>query len=413
MTHDLFRREVLEAKGSAQLGGITLAQPLRMWTLTLVAVVAALAVVAFLLFGGYSRRSRVVGQLVPSLGLATVTAPASGVVAEVIPQEGDPIVDAAPLLRLSIPRALAHGEDALATLRDGLAARQESVAALGAAQRAQLDAQQAGTHRQLAAAHKQLHQTEAAIATRREQVRLGRVTTARYARIAADQYVSQAQLDQQAQAVLDLVDQQQALEREATTIRRGIMQMEQALQELPAQRHAKEAATQRDLAQLQQERVQQEAGGAMLVKAPVGGLVANRLVEPGQAVQAGQPLLTLLPQGSRLQAQLLVPSRAIGFIEPGSAVLLRYQAYPYQKFGHYSGRVVRVSRSVVAPTNSDSEPVYRVLVELDAQTVTAYGKPEPLRAGMVLEADILSERRRLYEWLLEPLYSVRGVVGAG
>ena len=121
-----------------------------------------------------------------------------------------------------------------------------------------------------------------------------------------------------------------------------------------------------------------------------------------------------------LEAQLLVPSRAIGFIEPGNTVLLRYQAYPYQKFGHHIGRVTRVSRSAVNPGESNAlagsgqatEPYYRVLVALDAQTVMAYGKPESLRPGMALEADILSERRRLYEWLLEPLYSLRGTMGS-
>lgn len=47
-----------------------------------------------------------------------------------------------------------------------------------------------------------------------------------------------------------------------------------------------------------------------------------------------------------------------------------------------------------------------------AQAVTAYGKPKPFRPGMVLEADMLSERRKLYEWLLEPLYSFHGTFGA-
>jgi len=225
-------------------------------------------------------------------------------------------------------------------------------------------------------------------------------------------------LDQQEQAVLELVNEQQALERQAKSIRRGIAQMEQSLQELPAQRAAQVAATDRDRALIHQERIQQETSGELLVKAPVAGLVGSRLIEPGQAVKAGQPLLSLLPEDSTLQAQLLVPSRAIGFVEPGNTVLLRYQAYPYQKFGHQVGRVLRVSRSAVNPgepasvgSGQASEPYYRVLVALDAQTVTAYGKPEPLRPGMLVEADILSERRKLYEWLLEPLYSLRGTVG--
>lgn len=62
-------------------------------------------------------------------------------------------------------------------------------------------------------------------------------------------------------------------------------------------------------------------------------------------------------------------------------------------------------------TNGENaEPYYRVLVALDQQAILAYGKREPLRPGMRLDADILGERRRLYEWILEPIYSIRGQV---
>jgi membrane fusion protein len=49
-----------------------------------------------------------------------------------------------------------------------------------------------------------------------------------------------------------------------------------------------------------------------------------------------------------------------------------------------------------------------VLVEIERQAITAYGKAEPLRPGMLVDADILGEKRKLYEWVLEPLYSVQG-----
>jgi membrane fusion protein len=164
---------------------------------------------------------------------------------------------------------------------------------------------------------------------------------------------------------------------------------------------------------IDQETIQQETSGEFLLRASLPGLVANRLVEPGQAVQSGQPVMSLLPAGSQLQVQLLVPSAAVGFIEPGDRVLLRYQAYPYQKFGHQRGEVIRVSRSAIAPSGGDAnaQPYYRVLVALDRQSILAYGKQEPLRPGMLLDADILGERRKLYEWVLEPLYSLSGKVG--
>jgi membrane fusion protein len=170
------------------------------------------------------------------------------------------------------------------------------------------------------------------------------------------------------------------------------------------------------MAELEQERLQIQAGGEVLVSAPVDGLVASRLIERGQSVVAGQPLLSLLPSGSELQAHLLVPSRAVGFVEPGDPVMLRYQAFPHQKFGHHPGTVIRISRNSLTPqsgsafsgTGAPREPFYRVMVQLSEQTIMAYGKPEALLPGMLVEADILGEKRKLYEWLLEPLYSLSG-----
>ncbi len=57
---------------------------------------------------------------------------------------------------------------------------------------------------------------------------------------------------------------------------------------------------------------------------------------------------------------------------------------------------------------SNGEPLYRITVVLARQTITAYGKPQPLQAGMLVDADIVQEKRHLYEWVLEPLYSLTG-----
>ena len=411
MTDSLFRREVLETKQNSWLGGISLSQLLRLWTLAVFAMLAASAIIGFLVLGEYTRRSKVAGQLVPDLGLSTIVSPTSGIVSRLFPEEGDSVEADDALTLINVPRVTASGSDAWTVIRGGLETRRDSLAELGRSQAAQIDAQIQGIGRQRAAAQRELAQIENEISTRREQVRIGKETTERYQRVADEKYVSQVQVNQQQQSWLELVNAQQGLERQATSIRRSLAQLDQTLRELPAQRQGLQASTSRDLAMLDQERIQQEANGELLIRAPLAGLIANRLIEPGQAVQAGQPLMSLLPAGSQLQAQLLVPSAAVGFIEPGDRVLLRYQAYPYQKFGHHGGKVIRVSRSAITPATGDgqsAEPYYRVLVALDQQSITAYGKPEPLRPGMRLDADILGERRKLYEWVLEPLYSLRG-----
>lgn len=410
MNAPLFRPEVVQARRQDWLGRISLAQPMPVWVGAVFALLAAGAVACLLLFGEYAHRSRVGGQLVPDLGVSTVVAPTSGMVGRMTVEEGASVARDQALVQIDLPRVAASGADAHTVIGRGLDDRDSSSAQLAQAQLAQLAVQEQGQRRQLAMLRTELGQVRAGIATRDAQVRLGRETADRYREVAASGYVSVVQVRQQEQAMLEMLNARQVLERQATALAREIAGLEQALAGLPAQREAIEATARREHALLAQERYRHEADGGVLVKAPLAGLVAHRFVEPGQAVQAGQPLLSLLPEGARLQAQLQVPSRAIGFIRPGDRVRLRYQAYPFQKFGHQGGRVARISRSAVPPVAGapSSEPHYRILVALDRQDVLAYGRPEPLRPGMLLEADILGERRKLHEWLLEPLYSLRG-----
>lgn len=418
MSASLFRQEALEAHHGRWLGAPPpFGASVGGWAAAILVVAAVVAVAAFLVLGEYSRRARVAGRLVPDLGLPAMAAPVAGVVERIFPEEGTPVAAGAPLLLVRVPRTLATGADAAVALRAGLLERRRELQAKDTAQAVQYEAQIAGQRLQLQAAGRELEQIDAEIAHRREQLGSARENLARYERVAEAGLVSQVQLHQQRQTVLELAGLEQALRRQSTGIQRDVLRLRQVLRELPAQRAAQQADHALALAALERERIDQAAAGERLLRAPVAGVVARRMVETGQTVQAGQPLLDLLPRASTLQAQLHVPSHAAGFVAPGDRVLLRYAAYPHQKFGHHEGRVLRVSRSTADPdalrragvdAAAPGETYYRVLVALDRQYVLAYGRREPLRPGMTLEADILGDRRKLYEWLLEPLYSLRG-----
>jgi membrane fusion protein len=126
-------------------------------------------------------------------------------------------------------------------------------------------------------------------------------------------------------------------------------------------------------------------------------------------VTAQAMLANLVPSGAVLQAHLFAPSSAMGFVRPEQPVLLRYDAYPYQKFGHQTGHVLQVSRTPM-PAGASGEPMYRITVALDRQAVAAYGQAQALSPGMQLEADVLLDRRRLIEWIFEPVLSLTGRV---
>lgn len=409
MASDLFRKEALEAKRTSWLGGISLSQPLRHRVVAASAALIALVVVLFLTFGTYTRRSTVIGQLVPTKGLALVLAPATGVISKLLVSEGERVKAGQTLAVVLVPRATLSGGDTLAALNRQLAQRLSGLSVAHQAQAQMLNAQADGLKAQLVNAEVELQQIKSEITTRKDQVRLARETLTRLQALEKNQYASQVQIQQQQATALEQVSAMKSLQRQASSTERTIAQLQQALHQLPGQQKSLDGNFQRDSALLQQEQLETEARGELVIVSPVEGVVATPVIKAGQAVQSGQSVLSVLPGDGELEAELQVPSRAIGFIDPKDAVLLRYQAFPYQKFGHHQGRVAQISRSAITVREA-SEPFYRVTVKLSQQSVLAYGQREALKPGMVLEADVLGERRRLIEWIFEPLYSLSGRV---
>jgi membrane fusion protein len=268
----------------------------------------------------------------------------------------------------------------------------------------------------------QLTQIAGQLAIQQQQVASNRQMLAKIKPLAARGFVSAVQIQQQEAALLNAQAQYKTLLRQQLDARQQVDEAQQLLARLPLDDAGRRNDTERQLAALGQSMAQNESQRAVVLRAPRDGVVSTVLLKEGQMVAAGQPLLSILPADSSMQAQLLVPSRAIGFIEPGNRVVMRYQAFAYQKFGQQYGRIADISRSALSPDEltaltgrpgQQAEPMYRVWVKLDSQDVLAYGKRQPVKPGMALNADILMDRRRLIEWVFEPLYGMAHQLDGG
>jgi membrane fusion protein len=271
-----------------------------------------------------------------------------------------------------------------------------------------------GLRVQAAALNDQLAQIALQKAHRTRQAELAERQLDKLQSMRAQGYASNSQVEQQEGVLLDTRSRLQDLARQRLDVTQQLDQVRQQLRELPLNTRNQRNDIERKLAELDQSIAENEARRAVILRAPQPSIVAALLAKPGQIVNAGQSVVSLLPQGALLEAQLMVPSRAIGFIRHGARVVLRYEAYPFQKFGQQFGRVTEVSRTALSPQEvanltgrtNVQEQLYRVIVTLDRQDIDAYGKREPLRPGMALEADVLIDKRRLIEWVLEPLYAL-------
>jgi membrane fusion protein len=258
------------------------------------------------------------------------------------------------------------------------------------------------------------------IALQRARVGIAEQDVTRQRALRKQGFVSDAGLQQAQAARIEQAGRLATLERDRSAKARERLALEAELDELPFKAQAESAALEREIGELEQQLATTEARREVVLVAPHDGVVTALLAETGGQAATSSPLLSIVPPGAKLQGHLYSPSRAIGFVQPGQRVWLRYEPFPYQKFGHQEAVVTSVSRSPLSPAElppqlsgvlaaaGSKDPVYRVTVELRSQTIRAYGADIALQPGTQLDADIALERRRLYEWVLEPLYTLSG-----
>jgi membrane fusion protein len=412
---NIFRPEVLESQRTSWVGEIQLIRPLSLTLLTLGTVAAAITVGAFLTFGEYTRKVRVAGVLVPDRGVIRLMAPQDAVLAERRVAEGQAVRAGDVLFVLSLDREAASG-DTQAAIRRSLDAREHSLAEAAAQQRALHDSRTAALARRLSDMQRELTALDAEGALAQQRIQLAQQAQARLEALRADNFISSAQVQAKAEELLGLQAQRQALERQRGAHLRDMAALEAQRRDLPLEHSKLLGEIERERAEVAQLGAESESRRSLVVRAPQDGVVSGLIANPGQTVTTSIALASLVPAQARLQAHLYAPSNAVGFLRAEQPVLLRYDAFPHQKFGAQAGRIERVSLAPLAAAELPAgaggarEPMYRIAVTLERQEMDTGAGPRALVPGMQLEADVPIERRRLIEWLFAPVLGVAGRV---
>jgi len=407
---DLFRKQAVEHATSRLAGEVVLASPL---SLKLVGGFFVVVISTALLFAStatYARKDTVPGWIVPQGGLIRVTARVGGVVEAISAVEGAQVHAGAPLATLRLSTDTAAGDVGNA-MEHSLAAEAEATTAQMRASTLKLQGQTAEMQARRAVLESELAETRARVITMEQRRQLADEQVLRGEKLLAKGFLSQQQLEQLRSTGLGAAQETSQTRAAVLEIQRQIGDLNAELAAMPADLASIQAQAAQSRANLAQRRTTSEGQATFVATAPIDGHVLTIPIELGQAVSAGGAVAVITPKDSRLTAELYAPSRSAGFIQPGQEVRLMYQAFPYQTFGTGRGRVIAVSRTVLAPSEiaipglTLQEPVFRVRVRLERPTVQAYGHAVPLQPGMFLSADIITDRRNLIQWLLDPLYA--------
>jgi HlyD family secretion protein len=184
---------------------------------------------------------------------------------------------------------------------------------------------------------------------------------------------------------------------------------------------ASELATAEDKLRLQLNTARVEADAAARIRfenidqdnflqilAPVSGVVTDLTsTQPGDKVQANTPLGDIAPSHSRSVVKVEIAENDRAFLREGLPVKLKFNAFPYQRYGVIKGTLEYVSPAT-RPSLQSKQPVYEARVALERDDYQVADTKYPLRYGMTAAVEIVVRQRRLIDLALDPFRQVGG-----
>lgn len=409
----LFRSEALQAQIDTDHGGIIARLPLAWWMIMGFVTAALVASVLFAVTTNVSRKETVGGLLRPRGGEAKMLPPIRGTIQHVAVQEGDQVLPGQTLVRLSTRQTLETGEGLDIRVLAALAREEDSLRQRLAAMEASAAANLAAGQARLTGIRADWHSETASLGILAERIVLAEERLDAGRHLAEKGLLPSEEVRRRRSTLLELRQAEAAARGRIAALDSRITESEQDLAAQPHRLADSRGQIAGALAALEQRKVQAEGQLGVEVVASAAGRIAALQAKVGEAADPNKPLMIIVPPDAELIAELYVPSRAIPHIQPGQAVRLLYDGFPYQRFGAGSGKVVTISATVLAPGDVQAalkleEAVYLVVVNLDRQHMYAYGHEIPLQAGMALKADLILEERSFLAWLLDPIYALRG-----
>ncbi len=413
MADDLFRKEVMEGKGQRLWGEVIILQPLSFTLLSAGITLIVAFMIALLFFGSYVRRETVNGYLKPNNGLVKVYARSTGVISDKQVMSGDLVEVGGTLLTVSTGRSSKDVSDIDGQIISELMATQLDVERKISQDKELNIIEIKKIESQVQGLKKDISQLKVQVSTTKKIYRLSQERLNSTKNLKRQGHVSDNQYKEQHEALLDYKLNYYESLRLLTTQTNALESAKLELIQLPSRHIMNQVDLRIKVSELKQRRLDLEGQRTFTINAPAAGRVTSLQAHVGQAISINTPILAILPVNAIFQAELFVPTRAIGFISEGQKVMIRYAAFPYQRYGLYEGSILSVAQSILTPEELPipltlDEPVYRVTVSLTSQQVSAYGQDMALQAGMTLEADIILDSLSLLDWLLDPLYSLTG-----
>jgi len=375
---------------------------------------------AVLVFGSFSKQATVRGYVSASSGAARLKAADEGVVSRVWVKQGERVVEGQKLLTIRQTQASVDGVGALSkseiksmeAQRSALKDQRRRLAAI--IDRDKIDHLnfETDTDAMATALADEIDELERLSSEQQETVRS-------YKAYLKDGYATRDSLIAQQRLAVDYQRQLAQLRVDLIRLKSSMTDRRRAIERTSSESRSQSTDIANRIADLDVRVSQLRAGVSYDVLAPTSGIVSTLAVRRGSSVDSSQFVASIAEPDADLRVLLEAPSSAVGLIDVGDRVVLKYDAFPFKTFGIKHGHVVRIGAAPVTPVPRGvsrapasvappTQSSFLIEVEPEEDAIEAYGETRPILAGSTLTADIITERRRLIDWLLDPIRALRG-----
>ncbi|POW96918.1 colicin V secretion protein CvaA [Serratia marcescens] len=415
----MFRQEAIDNQKMKWRGRAILLPGIPFWLTAGLCLFFLIAFLTFAIAGTYTRRVNVTGEISTYPRAANVYSAVQGVVVKQFVTEGQVIAAGAPIYQIDVSKSTRSGvvSDNQQRDIDGQLARIAQIIS-------RLESSKQAT---LTMLEKQKAQYTAAftrstdiLKRAQEGIRIMKENMENYRHyqtkglITKDQLTNQVALYyQQQNNLLGLSGQNEQNALQITALESQIhiqaANFDNQIYQMELQRH-----------ELQKERLNIDAGGAIIVRALADGRIDSLSVTVGQMVNVGDSLLQVIPHNIAHYALVLwVPNDAIPYIAAGDKVNVRYDAFPAEKFGQFVATVSVISKAPASPQEmltyqgapkaalTAAVPYYKTIVIPEKQVIAYDGKRLSLENGMKAQSTLFLEKRQIYQWMLSPFYDMK------
>lgn len=415
-SNDLYRPEAIAFVGARSLGSVEVSQPISFRLLTAGFLILTLMTLAFLFLGQYARTQAVSGFIEPKEGVVEVRASLSGVIQQVLVRENMLVEKDQPLLLVAGGKTLYDGVEENDLILEELIAQQSRIRQTMESTKEKYELDMEWNIFKEKSMTAEIVYIEQVIEKQRTRAAMYSEDYEAVRSLRAESFVSDA--DERTARSRYLSEEQtlSSLNQQLLNMNRELEQTRHTIAVQPLEFARESSVMENQLSDLAKEIALVRGQAEFVIKAPVRGRVTALTIKEGSLLGYGALAMNILPLNSDLHAVLVVPSSAAGFLETGQKVMLKYDSFPYQKFGAQEAVVSLVSEASISANEQmgsiiTTQPSFVVYADLDSPSIQAYGEDRSIQPGMLLTAEIVLEERTLMEWILEPFYTLRGRVG--